>query len=276
VLRGHSFDDILGRSKAWLSHPFTRGLDLDDPRTTEQRRAIIQHKPFLRRVYAEWYTTITRALPRGDEPVLEIGSGAGFLADFIPGLITSEILVCRGVRVVLDAGRLPFGDGALRSIVMTNVLHHLVSPRQFFAEAARCVRSDGVVVMIEPWNSTWSRFIYTALHHEPFLPDVREWERTDTGPLSGANGALPWILFARDLSQFERAFPEWDVKAVRLGMPFCYLLSGGISFRSLMPAVTFPLWRRVEMLLQPWMASWAMFAEIRLTRRSSSLLSSLD
>jgi SAM-dependent methyltransferase len=259
---------ILAKTKAWLSHPLTRGLDLDDPRTTEQRRWIIRNKAFLRRIYEEWYAAIAQALPPGDGPVLEIGSGAGFLADFIPGLITSEILVCRGVRVVLDAGQLPFTDRALRSIVMTNVLHHLASPRQFFVEAARCVRPGGAVVMIEPWTSNWSRFIYTRLHHEPFKPDAQKWESPQTGPLSGANGALPWMLFARDLARFEYEFPEWEVKAITLGMPFRYLLSGGISLRSLMPAATFPLWRRVERLMQPWMTRWAMFAEISLTRRS--------
>ena len=121
--------------------------------------------------------------------------------------------------------------------------------------------------MIEPWTSRWSRFIYTRFHHEPFHPDAPEWEGAAGVPLSGANGALPWILFSRDLTQFEREFPEWDVTSVTLGMPFRYLLSGGISLRSLMPAATFPLWRKLESLMQPWMASWAMFAEIRLTRR---------
>jgi SAM-dependent methyltransferase len=200
--------------------------------------------------------------------VLEIGSGAGFLADFIPGLITSEILVCRGVRVVLDAEHLPFAGRALRSIVMTNVLHHLPRPRQFFTEAARCVRPGGTVVMIEPWVSNWSRFVYTHLHHEPFNPDAQAWDFPSIGPLSGANSALPWMLFARDREQFQRECPEWEIEAITLCMPFRYVLSGGVSLRSLMPGATFPVWRRIEALLQPWMANWAMFAAITLTRRA--------
>jgi hypothetical protein len=57
--------------------------------------------------------------------------------------------------------------------------------------------------MIEPWVSTLSRPIYTRLHHEPFNPDAKDWSFPDTGPLSGANGALPWIIFQRDRHHFE-------------------------------------------------------------------------
>jgi SAM-dependent methyltransferase len=255
--------------KRWLSHPLTRGLAVDDPRTTEQRRKIIQTKRFLKLIYEEWYASIADAVPSGPGEVLEIGSGAGFLAEFIPGLITSEILLCRGVRVVLDGSRLPFHDGSLKAIVMTNVLHHLPAPREFFAEASRCIRPGGVIVMIEPWVSPWSRIVYRHLHHEPFMPDAKDWSVPVGGPLSGANGALPWILFKRDRTQFEAEFPTWEIGRVEGGMPFRYLVSGGVSLRSLMPHVTFSSWRSLERLLRPWMKAWAMFARITLVRRET-------
>lgn len=36
-----------------LGHPLTRGLSVDDPRTTLLRRSIIQDKAFLRALYSE-------------------------------------------------------------------------------------------------------------------------------------------------------------------------------------------------------------------------------
>lgn len=246
-----------------------RGRDLNDPSTVEQCRQLIQRKPALRAIYREWYGAISRALPAGDGPVLEVGSGPGFLAEFIPGLITSEILACRGIRVSLDATQLPFSSGALRAIVMTNVLHHLPRPRQFFSDAARCIRPGGAIVMIEPWVSSWSSLVYRRLHHEPFDPRADSWEFPVTGPLSGANGALPWILFARDRAEFEGEFPEWRIESIRPGMPFRYLLSGGVSLRSLTPYAIDGAWQRFERLMEPWMAHWAMFAEIKLVRRGT-------
>src|SRR5262245_18969187 len=144
--------------RRWLEHPLTTGLDIDDPRTTDRRRLIIESKPFLRDIYAEWYSGIAQALPGGPGEVLEIGSGAGFLGNVVPGLITSEAFFCSGVRLVLDGSRLPVAAGALRAIVMTNVLHHLPEPRRFITEALRCVRPGGAIVMVEPWVTTWSTF----------------------------------------------------------------------------------------------------------------------
>ncbi|MBN1813023.1 MAG: methyltransferase domain-containing protein [Anaerolineae bacterium] len=253
--------------KTWLAHPLTQGLEIDDPHTTHLRRQIIQEKRFLRRIYEEWYEAIVTALPQGDGPVLELGSGAGFLSDFIPGLIASELFRCAGISAVLDGQILPFADSALRAIVMTDVLHHLPQVRRFFAQATRCVQTGGVIVMIEPWVTPWSRLVYTRLHHEPFRPDAIDWTCAGDGPLSGANGALPWIVFERDREQFEGEFPQLHIQSVDLIMPFRYLVSGGVSLRGLMPGWTFRLWRALEHALRPWARAWAMFARIVLVKK---------
>jgi SAM-dependent methyltransferase len=250
----------------WLAHPLTRGLDIDDPRTTHLRRRIVAEKRFLRRVYADWYEALAASLPAGDGAVLELGSGAGFLADFVPGLVRSELFWTPGIDAVLDGLALPFATGALRGILITNVLHHLPRPIAFFTEAARCVRPGGVVAMIEPWVTPWSRLVYTRLHHEPFEPAAARWELTEGGPLSGANGALPWILFVRDRERFAREAPAWRLRSIEPIMPFRYLLSGGVSLRSLAPAASYPLWREIERALSPFSNRLAMFAHVVVER----------
>jgi len=253
--------------RALLTHPLTRGLDIDDPRTTHIRQRIIREKRFLRQIYEEWYKELADALPEGREPVLELGSGAGFLNDFVPDLITSDVFRCPGIDVVLDGSqRLPFAEGCLRGIVMTNVLHHLPHPRRFFKEATRCVRLGGVIVMIEPWVTPWSRLVYGRLHHESFRPEASEWEFPSSGPLSGANVALPWIVFERDRAQFRLEFPEWQIQTTEPIMPFRYLVSGDVSLRSLTPHRTFELWRLMEKSFQPLMKTLAMFAQVTLVR----------
>jgi hypothetical protein len=120
--------------------------------------------------------------------------------------------------------------------------------------------------MIEPWVTPWSRFIYRHLHHEPFDPLVKDWEFSSSGPLSGANIALPWIVFGRDRRVFEREFTQWRIEKIRHDMPFAYLLSGGVSLRSLMPGWSFHAWRKLESLLSPYYECCAMFAKIVLGR----------
>src|SRR5262245_46598331 len=208
-----------GPIRRLLEHPLTAACDIDDPSTTALRRRIIREKPFLRMIYEEWYELLACALPGGPGAVLELGSGAGFLREFIPDVIASEVFPTPGVDVVLDGLRLPFGAGTLRAIVMTDVFHHLPRVRGFLAEATRCVRPAGVMAMVEPWVSPWSRVVYTHLHHEPFVPDAAAWEFPSTGPLSGANGALPWIVFGRDREQFAREFQGWRLRTVQPMMP---------------------------------------------------------
>ena len=257
---------VISLLKTVLSEPLTRGLDIDDPLTTALRQRIVKRKKFLNSIYNEWYRLVSEALPPGPGAVLELGTGAGFLHEIIPGLITSDIMHCPGVRVVLDGLKLPFTDASLRAIVMTDVLHHLPDQRRVFREAARCVRPGGVVSMIEPWVTPWSRFIHAMLHAEPFEPTSPEWGFPPKGPLSGANGALPWILFSRDVEQFRREFPQWRVETVRPFMPFRYIVSGGVTMRGFMPHATFRAWRRFEGLLHPLRNQLAIFAHITLRR----------
>jgi SAM-dependent methyltransferase len=257
--------------RRWLAEPRTRGVDIDAPSLLPLRRALIRDKAFLWQLYQEWYDGIVASLPPGRGPVLEIGSGGGFLDERIPGLITSEVQVCPHVRLVLDAQALPLRDGSLRAIVMIDVLHHLPEARRFFRAAARSVRPGGRLLMIEPWVSPWSSFVYRSLHHEPYRPDAAEWEFPRGGPLSAANMALPWILFVRDRDQFAREFPEWRVVSIQPFMPFRYVMSGGVSMRSLMPGWAYGFWRSIERLLTPWNRQLGMFAQIALERTDAGL-----
>jgi SAM-dependent methyltransferase len=241
-------------------------LDLDDPATTHLRRQIIASKPFLRAIYDEWYSLLAAELPSGTGDVLELGSGAGYCSSFIPGLITSEVFPCAGVQTVVDAAQLPFASDSLRAIVMTNVLHHLPKVQSFFTEASRCLRPGGGIVMIEPWMTPWSRFVYGHLHHEPINVDMPNWTFPTSGPLSGANIALPWIVFERDQSKFTAEFPQFSLEQVRPFLPFRYLLSGGVALRSFMPGFTHGTWAGLERALQSQMPRLGMFAFISLRK----------
>jgi SAM-dependent methyltransferase len=249
-----------------LAHPLTASLKLDSPETTKLRKQVIQSKPFLKAIYDEWYAVLTREVPPGEGGVLELGSGAGYCNKFIPGLITSELFECPGISLVADAQRLPLAAKSLRAIIMADVLHHIPQARLFFAEASRCLRPGGKILMIEPWVSAWSRFVYSRLHHEPFLPGATDWEFNSNGPLSGANTALPWIIFQRDRGEFEKEFPEFSIEKINPFMPFRYIVSGGVGMRSLMPGFTHPAWAALERALKFEMRHLGMFAFVELRK----------
>lgn len=89
--------------KSYLAHPLVRNLNIDAHETSMLHSRIIREKSFLRLIYEQWYTSISKSLPNDiTGPVLEIGSGGGFLKDSISGLITSDILQVPNVDIVLD------------------------------------------------------------------------------------------------------------------------------------------------------------------------------
>lgn len=255
--------------KELLAHPLTRGLDLDDPETTTLRRRIIQEKHFLHALYREWYAELMAAIPVADNcpgAVLELGSGGGFFKEMLPECLCSDVFFCPGNDLVLDARKLPFREASLRAIVMVDVFHHIPDVSAFLREAQRVLRPGGVIAMWEPWNTLWSRFVYQKLHHEPFEPEAEEWAFPARGPLSSANGALPWMVFARDTVRLHRDFPLLRLESLRPDFPFSYLAWGGVSMRALAPGISYRPLRGMERALGPLLNACAMFAHIVVRR----------
>jgi SAM-dependent methyltransferase len=261
---------VLKWAAGTLADPLTRGRDLDDPSTTLLRRHIIGGKRPLQDIYREWYGWLAAQLPPGPGRVLELGSGAGFIREVIPDVIASDVMPVPGLDLVMDARQLPFAPGALRAIVMTNVLHHVPDVKAFLRGAQHVVREGGVIAMVEPWVTRWSSLVYRRLHHEPFAIAARDWVIEGAGPLSAANSALPWILFDRDRDRFERMFPKWRIASISMAVatPFRYVLSGGVSLRLLAPKWSFGAFKRLERCVGRWPGWFGMFAGIVLVREA--------
>jgi SAM-dependent methyltransferase len=250
----------------WLTLPETKGMDLDAPAATLLHAKIIQGKPFLKRVYVDFYNEFRKAVPGAEGKVLvELGSGGGFIKEMIGNVITSDVLELPNVDKVFSAADMPFEKGSVDAFFMFDVLHHITDPRAFFKEALRCLKSYGRIIMIEPANTWWSRFIYKNFHHEVFDTQA-QWELEEIGPVSHGNGAIPWIIFSRDRQVFENEFPSLKIVAMRNHTPLRYLLSGGLTLRQLVPSFTYPVIKAIEYLLSPANNIFGMFQTILLQK----------
>src|SRR3989344_3850678 len=145
--------------------------DLDSPETTIKRAEIIKNKKFLYQIYLDFYNTFkeySRTLPPGKK--VEIGSGAGFLKEVIPEVITSDVMKLPNCDMTFSAEKMPFKNNSISAFFMLNTFHHIKNPEKALSEFSRCLKAKGKIIMIEPYNSLWSRFIYKNFHHETFDP----------------------------------------------------------------------------------------------------------
>src|SRR5438270_10014073 len=168
--------------------------------------------------------------------ILEIGSGTSPLKQFLPNVITSDVLDLDYLDLVFDCHQIDkldaIEDDSLDVITLTNVLHHLKSPIAFLNRAASKLKSGGKVIATEPFFSVVSTLIFKYLHHEPVDFRISEPElRHVQGPLGSANIALPWLIFFRRHEWLQRLNENFDVTTVsmRTFSALSYMATGGIS-----------------------------------------------
>ncbi len=242
--------------------------DLNASETTLLHKTIIEKKALLKKFYTDLYHIfLTEAAGDIDGTFLELGSGGGFLKHLSPRVITSDILPLPHIDVCLNALHLPFKNHSLNGIFMLNVFHHIPDVQQFLSESLRCLKPGGSIIMIEPANTVFSRFIYKNLHHEPFIPNSPAWNFESTGPMTSANGALPWIVFTRDRELLHKMFPQLMILSIKNHSPLRYLLSGGFTLKQLAPASAYPIVKGIEFLLTPLNNMLGMFSTIILQSR---------
>lgn len=243
--------------------------NLDEPDNIDKIRKIIRRKPFLINTYKSFYKEILQKVKNAplNGELIELGSGASFLKKIAPYIVTSDILPYAGVDRVFSALDMPLENSSVSAFLMIDVLHHVKDSRQFFTEMQRCLKVGGKIVMIEPANTMWSRLIYTNFHHEPFETN-RGWGFELGGPLTGANMAIPWIIFFRDIEIFIKEFPKLKVCSTNIHTPLKYLLSGGLSLRQLLPSWSYPVIQLLEWLLFPFNRYIGMFMTVELQKVS--------
>jgi SAM-dependent methyltransferase len=220
--------------------------DLDHPATTIRRKQDISNKPFMRNIYIEWYQLLKIHLPEEKNVIVELGSGPGFMTEIIPGVISSDVLLLPFIDIMMNGLKLPFAQHSTDAVLMVDVFHHISDAESFFVEVERVLKIGGRLVMIEPWITPWSRWVYNRFHHEALDTEGRDWSFPSSGPLSGANQALPWNVFQRDRLIFEEKCPGLKIIKTKPIMPLTYLLGGGFSHRASLPGFAYQLIRHLE------------------------------
>lgn len=164
-------------------------------------------------------------------PAVELGAGVAFGKKWLPGIISSDLVLNEFLDMEIDAQSIPFGDESVGNFVLVNAFHHIPDVGRFLGEAERCLAPGGRIVLVEPYWGGLAAFIYKVFHPEPFSRRQREWyqERSDRWD---SNQALAWIVFTRDRVKFSRSFAKLRVLEMRPFGEIGYLVSGGVYGRT--------------------------------------------
>lgn len=219
-----------------------------------KHKEVWRSKNILRIVYSGWYKKILKDLKISSEKTLELGAGTGNFKEYKPDVISSDIEKCDWLDMSFDAHKMPFANGSISNIVMVDVLHHLSSPINFFKEAIRTLEKGGRILIVEPYPSLFSIFVYKKFHPEPFL--MKEDYFSDTSEKQKdpwqSNQAISYLLFFKHRKKFMENFSN-NLKPVKIKkMSFLlYPLSGGFENKSLAPDFLIPVLKILEILLVP-------------------------
>jgi SAM-dependent methyltransferase len=206
-----------------------------------EHRRLWRAKPLLARVYEPWFSALLDAAPRGAR-VLEAGAGPGLLKEAArerrPDLrwIASDLHPAPWNDLAADAGRLPVATESVDAVVGLDVLHHLAAPADFFREAARVLRKDGRLALVEPWITPLSWVVHRFFHQEDCRLSVDPW---DPFPGSGkdsfdGDAAVPWKAVRDSPAARWRELGFSPPRVARLNA-LAYLLSLGFRPASLLP-----------------------------------------
>ncbi|KKQ95735.1 MAG: type 11 methyltransferase [Candidatus Woesebacteria bacterium GW2011_GWB1_43_14] len=239
---------------------------IDNPENISSDKRKILEKYFLKQIYLNFYSQLNpKRIPEG--PIIELGSGGGFTKDVIGNLTTSDIIKGPGIDKVFSATKIPYKDSSISAYIMLDVFHHIKDPQKALYEMERTLKSKGKIIMIEPWNSLWGKFVYKYLHHEHYDPKTKNWKTSGRGRMSDSNTALPWIIFYRDKEKLNDIFPGLKLISIRLHTPFLYLLSGGLKLPQLLPSFLYNPIRIIDNLISTQVPQISMFATITLQKK---------
>jgi SAM-dependent methyltransferase len=230
-----------------------------------RQRRLWQRKPVLRRIYNEEFFARLVSSRKTAGVCIEVGGGAGFFKELLPSVFCTDLIPCPWLDAVVDAQRLPFRASSISNIFGLDMLHHLAAPMMFLSEVQRVLIPGGRLILVEPWITPLSRFIYRYLHQEDCDLSAQPWDADGSGfprnkKAFEGNQAIPYLLFGpRTLSRTLEALKDLKVVAVEPFCLFAYLLSFGFKPMSLLPEFlypavsklerqTLPVWRRLGAL----------------------------
>jgi SAM-dependent methyltransferase len=259
--------DLLGK----LQEPEVRGCPVDGPERLLAHHRVLMRKRLIRDVFDEFHHLFHRLDEkyfRGGGITVELGAGVYPVKESFPEVVATDVVLAPHLDRQLNAQAMELPDDSVHAFYLQNVFHHFPNPAAFFSELDRTLVPGGGAILIEPAAGPMASLIYPRLFaSEGYDKDAPQWQTAVGGPMSGANQALSYLIFDRDLVRFEAENPRLEI-VHRDVLPnyLRYLVSGGLNFRPFLPGWLAPLLKVVEWVLLPF-RSWLGLHQVIVLRK---------
>ena len=220
---------------------------------------------YLHALYETAFNSIINHLPENKTTVIEIGSGDGLGKQFLPKTFLTDITFHKNLDALCTAHELPFRTSSVDALLLKDSLHHLPDVELFLNEAHRVLRVGGRIVIFDPYWGPLAKFVYRFLHQEEFDQKTISWSFESNSPWD-SNQALSYLLLRRDRARFEQLFPFFEICEHEVLIGPSFLLSGGVSRRTIVSGKFLKILLRLEMRQSKWFDSLCFFHVFSLTK----------
>lgn len=216
----------------------------------DSHKAIWEKKKVTRYLYTKWYKDIEKELS-GPGPVVELGAGTGNFKEFMPSVISTDLVYCEWLDCVHDAMALPYRDSSVGNFLLIDAIHHVKCPAVTIAEMERCLKDRGRIVILDVFISPFSYLYYNFLHKEDVDLSADVFRAADDGREKApfqSNQAIATLLFFRHLDKFKSMYPGLKVVKKEVREFLLYPLSGGFEGRQLAPYFSIKMFESIDRL----------------------------
>ena len=176
---------------------------------------------------------------KDDDIGIEVGSGAGFLKDFIKNknlkltdMSDDEHLHYKNI----DAQNTKFEKESFDYVISSNMIHHIPFPNKFFREMNRILKKNGKLIIFESYCSVLLQLAVFAMRHEGFDFTVDVWDekkpKSDEKNVWAGNIAVSNLIFDDKEKFKEKMGHLFSIEHEELVECFIFLNSGGVTSKT--------------------------------------------
>ena len=170
---------------------------------------------------------------------IEVGSGAGFLKDFINNKNLKLTDLGNDPHLDfknIDAQSTGFADNSFDYVIASNMIHHMPFPIKFFKEMNRILKKKGKLIIFESYCSLVFQLITIIMKHEGFDFTVNVWDdekaSSDEHNAWHGNIAVPHLIFDDKIKFNENLGNLFKIDYEKLSECFVFLNSGGVTSKT--------------------------------------------